>query len=60
VIELIIQSLANVCVDHPDQQALYVTTFAKVFQRWTGVSDAAKVFIIENPYRVQACVLYRE
>ena len=60
LIELIIHALANVCVEHPDRKELLITDFAKVFQRWTGVSDAANVFIVENPYRIATGILYEE
>lgn len=60
LIELIINALANVCLDHPDRKAILITDFAKVFQRWTGVSDAANVFIVENPYRIATGILYKE
>jgi hypothetical protein len=60
LIELIINALANVCVDHPDRKALLIADFAKVFQRWTGASDAANVFLIENPYRIETGILYKE
>ena len=60
LIELIINALANVCVDHPDRKALLITDFAKVFRRWTGASDAANVFLIENPYRIETGILYKE
>ena len=60
LIELIIHAPANVCVEHRGRNEVLITDFAKVFQRWTGVSDAANVFIVENPYRITTGILHKE
>lgn len=60
LIELIIHALAEICVEHPDRNKVLITDFALIFQRWTGVSDAAKVLLVENPYRISVGVLYNK
>ncbi|WP_207552125.1 TniB family NTP-binding protein [Yoonia rosea] len=60
LIELIVHALAEICVEHPDRNEVLITDFALIFQRWTGVSDAANVFLVENPYRISVGVLYKK
>lgn len=60
LIELIIHALAEICVEHPDRNEVLITDFALIFQRWTGVSDAVNVFLVENPYRISVGIPYKK
>lgn len=45
LVELIIHALAAICIEHPDRKVVLIGDLALIFQRWTGVSDAANVFL---------------
>ena len=60
LIELIIHALAEIYVEHPDRREVLTSDLALIFKRWTGVSDAANVFLVDNPYRISVGVLYRQ
>jgi len=55
-IELVIQSLAF--AKATGKSELTVNDLADTFRRWTGAAEGANVFLMENPYRIQAHKLY--
>jgi hypothetical protein len=57
LMELVIHTLASVAVT--DRKKLKTQDLAETFRRWTGVPDAANVFLIESPYRIETRKLYR-
>ena len=56
LIELVIQSLAYAKAS--SKVELSNADLADTFRRWTGAADGANVFLVENPYRIKAHMLY--
>ncbi|WP_417812452.1 ATP-binding protein [Thalassospira alkalitolerans] len=56
LIELVIHSLAYAKAS--SKVELSNADLADTFRRWTGAADGANVFLVENPYRIKAHMLY--
>lgn len=56
LIELVIHTFAFVTVE--GRMEIDKTCFAKTFRRWTGASDGANPFLVENPYRIEVAKLF--